>query len=55
VIIEGGLNALKAGGVPIKAGGGKTISLERQVRIAAGALVVVGVILGTFINAFFSL
>ena len=53
VIIEGGLNALKASGLPVKSGGGKTISLERQVRIAAGALVVAGVVLGTFVNAYF--
>lgn len=52
VIIEGGLNALKAGGVSVKAGVGKTISLERQVRIAAGALVVTGVIVGTWVTPY---
>lgn len=44
VVIEGGLNALKAEGVSTQKGQG-VISLERQVRIAAGSLVVLGVVL----------
>lgn len=46
VIIDGGLNALKAAGAKTSVGTRKTISLERQVRIAAGALVLIGVGLG---------
>lgn len=50
IIIEGGLNALKAAGIETKQGARKTISLERQVRIAAGTLTVTGVILGFSIH-----
>ncbi|NVK41627.1 MAG: rhodanese-like domain-containing protein [Oceanospirillaceae bacterium] len=49
VVIEGGLNALKQQGVKLersKAG----LSLERQVRIAAGALVLLGVLLGSLVH-----
>ena len=35
--------------------GRKSISLERQVRIAAGSLVLVGVVLGWFIPGFLGL
>ena len=50
VIIEGGLNALKLAGMEIKSGQSKVISLERQVRIAAGAFTVLGVVLGSLVN-----
>ena len=40
VIIEGGINGLNSLGMAIQQGAGITISLERQVRIASGALVV---------------
>tara|TARA_B110000879_G_scaffold129166_1_gene169828 strand:+ start:1432 stop:2004 length:573 start_codon:yes stop_codon:yes gene_type:complete len=50
VIIEGGINALKELGIDIAKGSGNIISLERQVRIAAGSLVVIGVILGFAVN-----
>ena len=53
VIIEGGLNALKPLGVDIKLGSRKTISIARQVRIAAGALTVAGVALGLLIHPIF--
>ena len=43
--IEGGTIACEAAGLPVVRGR-KTISLERQVRIAAGSLVFVGVLLG---------
>ncbi|WP_053982002.1 rhodanese-like domain-containing protein [Marinagarivorans algicola] len=52
VIIDGGLNGLKAAGVGVKNGGGKVISLERQVRIAAGFLVVLGVALGALVSSY---
>lgn len=55
-IIEGGMNAVKAANIPVQQSGKKSISLERQVRIAAGFLVLVGVLLGFAINpAFFYL
>jgi len=53
IIIEGGLNALKSEGVKIHTSGKKQISLERQVRIAAGALVVTGVALGFLVSPYF--
>ena len=51
VIIEGGLTALKAAGASVKTGDKKVVSLERQVRIVAGALTLAGVLLGYFVNA----
>ena len=53
VIIEGRLNALKLHGVQVQSGARKTICLERQVRIAAGILVVFGIVLSLFINPYY--
>ncbi len=53
VVIEGGLNSLKQQGLKVEQGEGKVISLERQVRIAAGLLVLIGVVLGTWHNPWF--
>jgi predicted branched-subunit amino acid permease len=50
VVIDGGIGALNSAGVAIKQGGGTLISLERQVRIAAGSLVVIGVALGALVH-----
>lgn len=50
VIIEGGLNAVKSAGGNAVQGSRKTISLERQVRIAAGALSFSGVALGFLVH-----
>lgn len=50
IIVEGGINALKHNNIALQCSGGKTISLERQVRIAAGLLVFTGVVLGTWVN-----
>ena len=55
VIIEGGLNTLKAEGAEIVVGTTKAISLERQVRIAAGLIVMLGVIMSVFINEWYLL
>lgn len=56
VIIEGGLNAAKLAGANIFVGEGKVISLERQVRIVAGSLVVFGILLGSIVHpAFYGL
>lgn len=52
-VVEGGLQALKRAGADIKKGEGKVISLERQVRIAAGSLVLTGVVLGSFVSSGF--
>lgn len=53
VIIEGGISALSAAGISTQQGTGNTISLERQVRIASGGLIVLGVILGSLVNPWF--
>ena len=49
VNVEGGTSAWDGAGLPVIAGK-KAISLERQVRIAAGALVVIGAVVGHFYN-----
>jgi rhodanese-related sulfurtransferase len=51
-IIQGGTNAWEAAGLPVVRGK-SAISLERQVRIAAGSLVLVGTILGWFVHRYF--
>ncbi len=53
-VLEGGMNAWVAAGLPI---GGHTrrLSLERQVRIVAGALAATGGLLGFFVNPAFAL
>ena len=55
VILDGGVTAWENAGLAVNRGA-KAISLERQVRIAAGALVLTGVALGVWIHpAFFGL
>ena len=49
--IEGGTLACVQAGLPVIRGK-KAISLERQVRIAAGLLVVTGAVLGYFVNPY---
>ena len=49
VNVEGGTSAWDAANLPVISGK-KTISLERQVRIAAGALVVIGAVIGHFVH-----
>lgn len=48
--VDGGTSAWEQAGLPVVRGSRKTISIERQVRIAAGALVLVGVALGWFVH-----
>lgn len=48
-VIEGGTQAWEAAGLPVQRGR-QTMSLERQVRIAAGALVLLGVLLGWLVH-----
>ncbi len=48
-VLGGGVNAWDAAGLPLIHGQG-VISLERQVRIAAGMLVLTGALLGFFVN-----
>lgn len=51
VNVEGGTQACEAAGLPVVRGK-KTISLERQVRIAAGTLVVIGAALGVWVHPY---
>lgn len=52
VNVEGGTLAWEKAGLPVVRGE-KAISLERQVRIAAGSLVVLGTALGAFVHPAF--
>jgi rhodanese-related sulfurtransferase len=52
-VVEGGTLAWAEAGLPVVRSGGKAISIERQVRIGAGSLVLTGVLLGFFVNAAF--
>lgn len=55
-IVSGGTEAWVVNRLPIEGTGRKVISIERQVRIGAGSLVLGGVILGFLINpGFFAL
>ena len=49
VVLEGGVVAWESAGLPLIRGK-KAIALERQVRIAAGGLVLLGVILGATVH-----
>jgi rhodanese-related sulfurtransferase len=53
IVIEGGINAMRGGGVNLIKGSGSVISLERQVRIAAGSMIVLGIMTGGLINPIF--
>jgi rhodanese-related sulfurtransferase len=50
IVIDGGMDALKQAQIPLQSNGKTVMSLERQVRIAAGFLVLSGVLLGCFVN-----
>ncbi len=50
IVVEGGTLAWIEAGLPVNRGKAKVISLERQVRIAAGAFVLTGVVLGWFVH-----
>lgn len=50
--VEGGTTAWEQAGLPVKRGK-KAISLERQVRIAAGFLALLGSVLGYFVHPYF--
>jgi rhodanese-related sulfurtransferase len=50
VSVEGGTSACEAAGLKVARSGRKVMSLDRQVRICAGGLVVLGAVLGHFVN-----
>jgi rhodanese-related sulfurtransferase len=50
VVVEGGTLAWIEANLPVKRGKTKVVSLERQVRIVAGSLVLTGVLLGWLVH-----
>lgn len=52
-VVEGGTLAWAAAGLPVNRGERKVIGLERQVRIAAGLIVLTGALLAHFVNPSF--
>ena len=52
-VVEGGTMAWAEAGLPVDRGASKVMPLERQVRIAAGAIVLGGVLLAHFVNPAF--
>lgn len=54
-ILEGGLDAWKKAGLPVARDRRQPIELMRQVQIAAGSLVLIGVLLGAFVTPGFYL
>jgi len=56
VLVEGGTQAWIDAGLPVTRGAARVISLERQVRIVAGSLVLLGMLLGWLVHpGFFGL
>ncbi|MEX1199525.1 MAG: rhodanese-like domain-containing protein [Methylophaga sp.] len=53
IIVDGGMNAIKQTGISYLQSHKPIISLERQVRIAAGALIILGIILGFIVHVSF--
>ena len=48
-IVEGGIEAWKKAGLPVARDRSQPIEIQRQVMIAAGSLVLLGVLLGQFV------
>lgn len=53
VVVEGGTLAWIEAGLPVARGTVKVISLERQVRIAAGSLILIGFLLAWLVHPYF--
>lgn len=53
--LEGGIDAWKKAGLPVEVNRGAPLPLQRQVMIAAGSLVVLGVMLAAFVSPWFVL
>lgn len=51
VVVEGGTEACASLGLPCKSGHRNVLPLDRQIRIAAGSLVLLGVVLGYSVSA----
>jgi len=52
-VVEGGIDAWKAAGLPVALDTKQPIEIMRQVQITAGSLVVLGVVLGALVNPWF--
>ena len=52
-VVEGGTMAWAEAGLPVDRGTSKVMSLERQVRIAAGTIVLIGAVLAQFVHPAF--
>lgn len=52
-ILEGGLDAWRAAGLPVRTDSTQPIEIIRQVQIAAGSLIVLGVVLGWLASPLF--
>lgn len=48
-ILEGGIDAWKKAGLPVETNAGAPLEIMRQVQIAAGSLVLAGILLGFFV------
>ena len=53
LIVEGGTVAWEQAGLPVERGASRVIPLERQVRIAAGSLVLIGLLLAWLVHPLF--
>lgn len=53
VNVDGGTDAWVAASLPVVRGAKKAVSLDRQMRIVAGSLVIIGVILGFSVHQYF--
>lgn len=54
-LLEGGLEAWKKAGLPVRTDRSQPLEIMRQVQLAAGSLIVLGVVLGAFISPWFYL
>lgn len=54
-VIQGGLNGWRAAGLPVHVDASQPIELQRQVQIAAGSLVLTGVVLAAVLSPWFVL
>ncbi|MDO5687175.1 MAG: rhodanese family protein [Neisseria sp.] len=52
-LLQGGMNAWERAGLPVEKKAGEPLDIMRQVQIAAGLLVLLGVILGAFVSPWF--
>lgn len=55
VVVEGGTKAWQAAGLPVVTGKHATISVERQMQLTVGTLILVGSALAAFVNQWFLL